>query len=207
MRRACPITENSIHHVYSKSIYKFVIFTCDEEYKRFLTLISYYQFDGLPRCSDFLKRNNVLSQGFEKIFTEESQNHPRLVHVFAYCLMPTHVHLICREVRPNGITTYLRRMFNAYTRYFNLRHNRRGPLWECRFGNTCIQDDKHFETALAYVHNNPVEAELVKTPDQWPYSAVLNRTPGVGEVVGEVTCVHSMIPKSTFTKKKFDFWA
>jgi putative transposase len=169
MRRMYPISDCAYHHIYSKSIYKFTIFTCDEEYRRFLTLLEYYQFDGLPRYTHFIKQHQVRTLGFNEAFCQQSQNKAKLVQLLSYCLMPTHIHLICQQTYPDGITTFVRRALNAYSRYFNLRHNRRGPLWECRFGNTPIESDEHMQTVLNYLQDNPVKAKLVEKPSQWPY--------------------------------------
>jgi putative transposase len=143
--------------------------------------MQYYQFDGLPRYSDFIKQHNVQAFGFEKSLRQQSQNNPKLIELLSFCLMPTHIHLICQQTYSGGITTFVRRTLNAYSRYFNLRHNRRGPLWECRFGNTPIENDEHLKTVLNYVRDNPVKAKLVKKPSRWPYYKTF-RTPGVGEV-------------------------
>jgi putative transposase len=172
MRRPRPIEHQSTQHIYTKSIYKFKIFTCRAEFQRMLQLIWFYQFDSANlRYSNFLERSDVKKEGFSKIFAEESKNKTKLVHVIAYCLIPSHLHLILEQNHENGITTFMRRLLNAYTRYFNLRHNRRGPLWEHRFGNTPIEDDIHFQIALNYVLHNPVKHCIVNHPSQWKYSS------------------------------------
>jgi len=97
-----------------------------------------------------------------------------LINIFAYCLMPTHIHFLLKQSEPKGIEIFMGRLLNAYTRYFNLRHNRHGPLWEHRFGNKIITDDQHFSTAKNYIYNNPVEAGLVNAPQQWQYTYLVN---------------------------------
>jgi putative transposase len=103
-----------------------------------------------------------------------------LVNIVAYCLMPTHVHFILQQLADKGIETFIRRVSNAYSKYFNLRHNRRGPLWENRFGNRLILDEAGLNQRIAYVHYNPVKEKLVKTTEEWKYSSACFPLPNTG---------------------------
>ena len=95
-----------------------------------------------------------------------------LVNIIAYCLMPTHVHFVLQQLVVKGIEVFMRRTLNAYSNYFNLRHNRRGPLWQNRFGNRIILNTAGLNARILYVHYNPVKESLVKTAEEWPYSSV-----------------------------------
>ena len=71
MRRLQPILTNSLHHIYSKSIYQFVIFSCPEEYERMMQLIQYYQYDQhTTKFSGYLKLNNVKHNGFYSMLSK-----------------------------------------------------------------------------------------------------------------------------------------
>ena len=168
MKRLCPFENNSFHHIYNKSIYGYTIFSGKEEYQRMLNLIEYYRYDGHPHPFSYtlkLKRKTVPPPGGGTV---------SLVNIIAYCLMPTHVHFVLQQLVSKGIQTFMRRTLNAYSNYFNLRHNRRGPLWQNRFGNRIILDIKGLNDRIQYVHNNPVKENLIKTPEEWPYSSASN---------------------------------
>ena len=181
MKRRHPIETCPIHHVYSKSIQRFKIFTCEEEYQRMSKLISYYQFSGQPlKFSHYIDREIIKKEGFTATYLKDHSSWKKLVNIHAYCVMPTHVHFILEEKNDQGIETFVRRCFNAYTRYFNLRHNRRGPLWEHRFGNTPIENDEHLAKALDYVLTNPVKDGLVLNPSDWKYSSFNHLHTGSG---------------------------
>ena len=94
-----------------------------------------------------------------------------MVDIIAYCLMPTHLHLILKEIRGGGISAYVSKILNSYTRYFNIRHRRRGPLWESRTKRVAVTTDDQFLHLTRYIHLNPVTAELVKKPEDWAYSS------------------------------------
>jgi len=175
MKRLCPLENQSIHHIYNKSIYRFELFTCEDEYQRMLKLIQFYKYDGHSQpFSHFIEKKN--NDGFFTDHTATSEHKLLLVKIIAYCLMPTHVHFILQQLRDKGIETFMRRLLNAYSKYFNLRHNRRGPLWENRFGNRIIVDEKGLNQRIMYVHYNPVKENLVKTPQEWAYSSALLNT-------------------------------
>jgi putative transposase len=174
MKRSCIIENNSFHHVYSKSIYLFEIFTSVQEYERMTQLIEYYRYADHPLSfTHFCKKfaNDIRSHGFKPFLTTRYQNTKKIVDMIAYCLMPTHVHFVLRQSEDKGIETFMRLTLNAYSKYFNLRHNRRGPLWEHRFGNRLIVDEAGLNKRIEYVHQNPVECRLVDRAHEWPYSS------------------------------------
>ena len=55
--------------------------------------------------------------------------------------MPNHFHLLLKQISDNGIPKYLSLFTNSYTRYFNTKHNRKGPLWQGPFKNVLVKDD------------------------------------------------------------------
>lgn len=92
--------------------------------------------------------------------------------VWAYCLMPNHVHVI---VVPSGLDG-LRRTFadthRRYTGFINARHRWTGHLWQGRFGAVAM-DETHLAAAVRYVALNPVRARLVERAQDWPWSSAL----------------------------------
>ena len=87
-----------------------------------------------------------------------------------YCLMPNHVHLVLQPHR-DEVDQAMRNLLSAYARRFNTRWERRGHLVERRYRSTPAKDEQHLFRMLRYVALNPVEAQLVDRPEQWPYSS------------------------------------
>jgi len=112
---------------------------------------------------------------FSKFLTYQNQfkqlNDDRLVDIIAYCLMPTHIHLILRQLKEEGISTYMRKVLNSYARYFNTKYNRKGPLYEGRFRTVLIESNEQLYQLTRYVHLNPVTAHLAEMPEQWQASS------------------------------------
>lgn len=96
-----------------------------------------------------------------------------LIEIIAYCLMPTHLHLILKQAQDNGISRYMAKVLNSYSRFFNLSHRREGPLWAGRFKSVLVTDDEQLLHLTRYIHLNPTSANLVRDPQDWVYSSYL----------------------------------
>jgi len=95
------------------------------------------------------------------------------VGVVAYCLMPTHYHLVLRAADERAPARCLQTLFNGYVQAVNRLRERRGPLCEGRYRRRSISSDEHLLQVCAYVHLNPVRAGIVASPEEWPYSNYL----------------------------------
>lgn len=90
--------------------------------------------------------------------------------LWAWCLMPNHVHLILVPDRPGGLAAALAPVHRSYTWAVNQREGWRGFLWQSRFGSAPMDED-HLHACFRYVELNPVRAGLVERPEQWRWSS------------------------------------
>ena len=109
--------------------------------------------------------------GFDDYFSKTTKNNKKIIENIAFCLMPNHLHIILQQLEDNGISIYMNKVLNSYSRYFNVLHKRKGPLWESRFRHIEVESDEQLLHLTRYIHLNPTSAELVKKPEQWPYSS------------------------------------
>ena len=93
------------------------------------------------------------------------------VSVWAYCLMPNHVHLIVAPGDDLGLALAMGRTHRLYAGYFNARARQTGHLFQGRFGSVAMDED-HLMLAAQYVALNPVRARLVAKASDWPHSSV-----------------------------------
>jgi len=170
MKRKIPLVNGEVYHILSKSIAGYEIFNTQSDYLRMQQLFRYYQKETQIRFSDFLllKGNRT---GFNTYLAEYIYRGNDLVQIVAYCLMPTHFHLILKQLENNGISKFIGNILNSYTRYFNIKHKRKGPLWEAKFKNVLIESDEQLLHLTRYIHSNPTTALLVKKPEEWLYSS------------------------------------
>lgn len=169
--RKDPLVNGEIYHIFNKSIADYEIFNNDKEYVRMLELIKYYQIENDIKFSAFLELKNVQKEGFNNFFNMILENRDKLVRIIAYCLMPTHIHLILKQLKDDGISNYMRKIADGYTRYFNTLHKRKGPLWESKFKNVLVDTDEQLNHLVRYLHLNPVTAFLINNPEDWLFSS------------------------------------
>lgn len=160
---------DKIYHVMTKSIAGYVIFNNENEYLRMKELVRYYQVENPPMRFSYLIAWQKDQNG--PVNEKDWQSKKRLVRIVAYCLMPTHVHLVLQQLRENGISIYMNRILNSYTRYFNEKHGRKGPLWTGRFKRVLVETDEQLIHLTRYIHLNPVTAYLVDRPELWQFSS------------------------------------
>jgi len=92
------------------------------------------------------------------------------VAIWAYCLMPNHVHLIAVPASEQGLRRAIGEAHRRYTRRVNLRENWRGYLWQGRFASS-VMDEPYLLAAARYVELNPVRAKLVPDATEWRWSS------------------------------------
>ncbi len=83
------------------------------------------------------------------------------------------LHLVLQQLTQDGISRFLKSVLNGYSSYFNLRHNRKGPLWEGRFKAVLVESSEQILHLTRYVHLNPATAGIVAKPEEWRYSSYL----------------------------------
>ena len=92
------------------------------------------------------------------------------VAVWAYCLMPNHIHLILVPSDADGLRAALAESHRRYTRQVNLREGWRGYLWQGRFASVAM-DETYLLACARYVELNPVRAKLARRPADWRWSS------------------------------------
>jgi REP-associated tyrosine transposase len=92
------------------------------------------------------------------------------VAVWAWCLMPNHVHLILVPPDTDGLRRALALVHRRYAGIIHARRKRSGHFWQGRFG-CAVMDEPHLAAALRYVSLNPVRARLVKRARDWRWAS------------------------------------
>lgn len=118
-----------------------------------------------------------------QLMSEFCNNHK--VEVWAYCLMPNHVHLIAVPETENGLRRAIGEVHRKYTRMIHFREGWKGHLWQGRFASYPM-DNFHTIAAVRYIELNPVRAGLVKHPYEWPWSSVRAHLAGEDDVLVKV---------------------
>lgn len=92
------------------------------------------------------------------------------VNIWAYCLMPNHVHLIAVPATEDALRCGIGEAHRRYSRMINFRQNWRGHLWQGRFASFPM-DETYLLAAARYVEMNPVKAGIAEDAAAWPWSS------------------------------------
>jgi len=89
----------------------------------------------------------------------------------AYCLMSNHVHLFIQERLPGDIALIMKRVLGTYAYWFNKKYSRSGALIANRYKSTCVEKDEYLLTLTRYIHQNPLNAGIVKELEKYRWSS------------------------------------
>jgi putative transposase len=115
------------------------------------------------------------------------------VEIWAYCLMPDHVHLIAVPQSADGLGRAIGEAHRRYTRMVNGREEWRGHLWQGRFASFVL-DEPYVLTAARYVELNPVRAGMVKTASRYRWSSAAAHVRGRDDMLVRVAPLLEMNP-------------
>ena len=94
-------------------------------------------------------------------------------NLYAWCLMPNHIHLLLKEGR-EPLEQVFRRIGTSFVYWYNGKYERTGHLFQDRYKSEAVEDDSYFLTVLRYIHLNPVKAGICTEPSEYPYSSYGN---------------------------------
>lgn len=100
------------------------------------------------------------------------------VSVHAFVLMTNHVHLLVTPSDEVGVSRVMQSVGRSYVRYVNKTYRRSGTLWEGRYKSTLVDNDNYLLTVMRYIELNPVRAEMVEHPSEYPWSSYRSNAMG-----------------------------
>jgi len=155
--------QNCYYHIFNKSIAGYNIFKFEENILRFISLLKHYNNIYQTLCFSKLKTRPLTN--LLEIDTNSG------VKIIAYCIMPTHYHLLVKIMAKNFLSHYIGNIENSFSRYLNLKQERKGPLWQSRFQNVYVKTDQQLLHLTRYIHLNPSTSGLVEDPAYWAHSS------------------------------------
>jgi len=112
------------------------------------------------RDEDYLYYRDIIAEGCKKAGME----------IWAYCLMPNHIHLIAVPPEKDSLRAGLADAHRRFARRMNLREELTGHVWQDRFASFPM-DEEHTLAAARYIEMNPVAANMVKHPQDYRWSS------------------------------------
>ena len=139
--RVHPIAQGEIYHIFNRSVGNLPIFLNQRDYKRAIETISFYSYSK-PKLR-FSYFNRLTFEEKNKKLLELETTHKRQIDLFAFCLMPNHVHFLAKDAEKLGISTFMRNFQNSYAKYFNVKTERHGALFQSMFKAVRIETEEH----------------------------------------------------------------
>jgi REP element-mobilizing transposase RayT len=96
------------------------------------------------------------------------------IFIFAFCVMGNHAHILIKADKINKISLFMKEVNTEYARYYNNIMERVGYVFRGRFKSEVINDEKYLVNCMAYIHNNPVKAHIIKKAEDYKYSSYTN---------------------------------
>lgn len=168
--RKIPLVTDEYYHIYNRGFNKQRIFLSSYDYQRAFEVIRYYHFLTPPIKFSYL---NLQTQKRQKQIL--SQLVQTQIDILAFCFMPNHFHFLVKQIKNEGILTSISKFSNSYSRYFNLIHKRKGPVFEGRFQAVRVTNNEQLLHLSRYIHLNPYTASIVNSIrdlQRYPYSSL-----------------------------------
>ena len=134
-------------------------------------------------------------QAYLDLMAEHCREHR--VQVWAYCLMPNHVHLVVVPASEDGLRRGIGEAHRRYTRRVNFRKGWRGHLWQGRFASY-VMDEPHLLAAVRYIETNPARAGLCERPEDWQWSSAAAHLAGQDDELVRVGAMLELV--TTFVR-------
>lgn len=162
--RLTPLITGQVYHIYNRGIDHRPTFKDKREQERGILALKFYKYPDLPvRLSRFL---DLPREERKKTLVEISKKGKSIIDFIAFCLMPNHFHFLLRQNTDKGISTFMSNFQNSFTRFFNAKNQRTGPLFLDQFKAVRTETDEQLLHVSRYIHLNPYSSFIVKSLDQ-----------------------------------------
>lgn len=151
------IALGEIYHLYNRGVNSQIICLDDNDRRRLLFVLLHCQ-SSLPfnRNLDlYLSSRNSNNNFNVTLKTREKIIAGQIAKLINFCIMGNHFHISVQEKTEGGISKYMQRVLNSYTKYFNKRHKRKGHLFEGPYKLVHVKSNTQLLHLSAYIHRNP----------------------------------------------------
>ncbi len=118
--------------------------------------------------------NNDDYRYFETLLARAKKRMP--MRILAWCLMPTHFHLLLYPLRDGDLGRWLHWLLTSHVQRYRKKYDSSGRIWQGRYKAPPIQQDSHLLWVMRYIERNPVRGGIAKNVQSWEWSSFLRRT-------------------------------
>jgi len=165
-QRKTILSTGEFYHIFNRALDNQPIFVNKRDCQRFIDVLFFYQRNPQIRFSHFM---NLPLKERGDIFKQINKN-KKLVEISAFVLMPNHFHFLLQQKEENGVSLFLSRVTNSYTRYYNTKYKRKGDLFESVFKAVRVETEEQLIHLSRYIHINPVVSFVIDEKNLISYS-------------------------------------
>ena len=153
-----PLVTGEVYHVFNKTVEGGRPFARDRARSLLLQLLYYYR--SAHQSTSFSLFRRLPPDVQEERWAAFAEHGSHIVDIYAYCVMSTHYHLLLAQRVDGGISSFMRDVFNAFTKGQNQLLSREGPLFMPRFKAVRICTEEQLMHVSRYIHLNPYSAHV-----------------------------------------------
>lgn len=168
MIRKEKFSPGEYYHIYSRTILKIPEFKKASNANKLTQTFLLGNSTSSSQAFEYLR--NTENSNIEKAI-EIARSGEKLVDILCYSIMPNHYHILLKERRENGITSFIRRCNTSIAKYINIKNDRLGPLFESNFKTKHINSNEYLLHLSVYIHLNPLDFLSGK---EWRFNKLKN---------------------------------
>lgn len=147
-----PIVAGELYHVYHRGVEGRAIFVSKDYYLRFIAALQIFNTTEPVTLREYFDQ---LKTGVQPL-----RKGKPLVQIGAFNLKPTHYHFFLRSLIDGGLSLFMQKLNSGFTAFFNLKHNRRGPLLHGRYKFKHVDNDRYARHVQAYIALNALDSDI-----------------------------------------------
>lgn len=109
-----------------------------------------------------------------KLLEEEKEKGKYSIDIIAYSIMYNHAHILIHTEKIVDLSKFMKKVNEEYAKYYNYMESRVGHVFRDRYLSEQITNQKYLMNCIAYIHNNPVKANIVKRCEDYKFSSYLD---------------------------------
>ena len=92
--------------------------------------------------------------------------------LYSYCIMPDHMHMIIQALsKQYDISTIMKEIKGTFGREYNILIRKRGDIWQRKFYDSVVRNERDIITKINYILENPVRKNMAKEATDYEFSS------------------------------------
>ncbi|MCF7957019.1 MAG: transposase [Phycisphaerae bacterium] len=116
---------------------------------------------------DFIAFENILAEGIDRYG----------MRICGYCIMSNHWHMLLWPSTDDTMPNFMHWVTVTHTRRWHTAHGTTGigHVYQGRYKSFPVQKNRHYLKTLRYIEANPINASMVESAAEWPWSSIAHR--------------------------------